>query len=133
MSRGPGAIQRKIIADLDTTQWWMTAGDIARMVYDRDEPTPAQKSSVRRALLRLHGQGYILKKTPDTMLGTDPGRVMWRSKKRRRNEWQRRASGSGAGPTSSSGGFPRLAKLLGMLGSAHPPRRKRRQSARNLG
>ncbi len=65
MSRGRGRIQEavlQLVADRKTEigiPTWATIDDISTAAYDIDEPTPAQRESIRRAIHSLAADGLV--------------------------------------------------------------------------
>jgi hypothetical protein len=59
MSRGHGAVQRKVLAHLGNVTGAATVRQLACVVYDTDSPTVANERSVRRAIRTLECEGHV--------------------------------------------------------------------------
>lgn len=122
MSRGPGHVERKLMAALSPGGFlwssYATVSRIAARIYEVSEadPTPSQRVSVNRALRSLARKGAPIEwcHFPDT------GVIVWFHKEAVQNADEDRSSQTGrkqSGRRSTE--KRRLAKILGMLGSEH--------------
>jgi len=57
MSRGPGHVQRAIVACLEGQDRWWLISELARYAYGTQASSAAQLSAVRRAARQLVAQG----------------------------------------------------------------------------